>query len=98
MKRTRLQMECVEPTDQVNGSTVYADVKEQEDMAECSPSCITILKELLEKLNGHCRGAALDVAGGDGRLTKGLLIDEYQSVDLFDRCQEGVNRATVALS
>ena len=54
-------MEGVEPTEQVNGSTVYADDKEQEDMAECSASCITILKEHLEKLNGHHRGAALDV-------------------------------------
>ena len=98
MKRTRLQMEGVKPTNQVNGTTVYADDKEQMDMAECSASCIAILKEHLQKLNGHCRGAALDVAGGDGRLSKGLLIDEYQSVDLFDRCHEGISKAAEALS
>ena len=91
-------MEGLEPMDQVKQDTIYADAQELKDMAACSATCIEILKELLKKLNGHCRDFALDVAGGDGRVTLNLLIEEYQSVDLFDRCQVGVDKATEALS
>ena len=71
-------MEGFEPMNQVTQDTVYANDQELKDMAECSASCIKILKESLEKFNGHCRDFALDVAGGDGRLTVDLLIEEYQ--------------------
>ena len=73
---------------------IFADDQELKDMAVCSPKCIAIIKQQLDKLNGHCRGTALDVAGGDGRVALNLLIDEYESVDLFDRCPEAINRAT----
>ena len=44
-------------------------------MAECSPTCISIITEQLKKLNGHSRARALDVAGGNGRVAKELLVN-----------------------
>ena len=40
---------------------------------------------------------ALDVAGGDGRFSKGLLIQRFDKVDLFDQCPLAIKRARVAL-
>ena len=59
-------------------------------MAECSPTCISIITDQLKKLNGHSRARALDVAGGNGRVSKELLTTEYETVDLFDQCPLGV--------
>ena len=52
---------------------------------------------MLKNMTGHSRFRALDVAGGDGRLTKGLLLDEYNIVDLFDQCPEGVKKSKLAM-
>ena len=52
---------------------------------------------MLKNINGHSRFRALDVAGGDGRLSQGLLLDEYNIVDLFDQCPEGVKKARKAM-
>ena len=41
-------------------------------------------KQLLQRLNRHDRVRSLDVAGGYGRVTKHLLLHEYETVDLFD--------------
>ena len=59
-------------------------------MEACGPTCIAILKQQLKKLNGHSRARALDVAGGNGRVSKELLTTEYETVDLFDQCPLGV--------
>ena len=52
---------------------------------------------MLKKMHMHSRFRALDVAGGDARLTKGLLLEEYKIVDLFDQCPEGVKKAKKAM-
>ena len=52
---------------------------------------------MLKNINGHSRFRALDVAGGDGRLSQGLLLDEYNIVDLFDQCPEGVKKSRKAM-
>ena len=44
-------------------------------MEACGPTCIAILKKQLKKLNGHSRARALDVAGGNGRVAKELLVN-----------------------
>ena len=43
-------------------------------------------------MNMHSRFRALDVAGGDARLTQGLLLEKYNIVDLFDQCPVGVKK------
>ena len=48
-------------------------------------------------MDEHPRFRALDVAGGDGRLSKGLLLDQYNIVDLFDQCPIGVKKAKQAM-
>ena len=37
------------------------------------------------------------MAGGDGRLSKGLLLETYDKVDLFDQCPKGVKKARQAM-
>ena len=56
-----------------------------------------VLQAMLIKLNGHSRFRAIDVAGGDGRLTMGLLLDAYDKVDLFDQCPEAVKKAKLGM-
>ena len=90
IKRTRAQMAILDNLGNSHQRNVYADKQEKSEMEACGPSCITILKQQLKKLNGHSRGRALDVAGGDGRVAKELLLYEYETVDLFDQCQKGV--------
>ena len=72
---------------------IYADPEERKEMELCHPRCIEILNNMLELMDEHSRIRALDVAGGDGRLTQSLLLDKYDVVDLFDQCPEGVKRA-----
>ena len=66
-------------------------------MAACSASCVEILKKQLKMLNGHVTLRALDVAGGEGRLSRKLLLKQYDTVDLFDQCAVGVKKAKKAL-
>ena len=40
---------------------------------------------------------ALDVGGGDGRLSKSFLVNSYNIVDLFDQCPIAVEKAKKAL-
>ena len=40
---------------------------------------------------------ALDVAGGDARMSTGFLLNAFAKVDLFDQCPEAVKRARHAM-
>ena len=64
---------------------VYADEVEQARMKICHPHCIEILNQFLARIESHGRYRALDVAGGDGRLTEHFLSHQYPRVDLFDQ-------------
>ena len=50
------------------------------------------MKELLGQLSTLEPTRALDVAGGDGRVSKGLLCGRYLAVDFFDQCPEAVKQ------
>ena len=41
---------------------------------------------------------AIDVAGGDGRLSDSFLQMQYKRVDLFDGCPLAVQRATETMN
>ena len=66
-------------------------------MAICHPECIKILKNFIANVEDHSTLRALDAAGGDGRLSKDLLVGLYSRVNLFDKCPEAVKRAKKVL-
>ena len=66
-------------------------------MAICGPICIEVMKNFLDKLEEPGRLRALDVAGGDGRFTKDLLLERFDKVDLFDVCPTACRKAKQAL-
>ena len=78
-------------------TTVYADEQELAAMEVCHPQCIDILTKFFAQLPQRATHRALDVAGGDGRLSKNLLVKQYNKVDLFDGCPRGVAKAREAL-
>ena len=63
---------------------VYADSEEQQAMEICHPRCIELLQNFADKIVHHGRIRALDVAGGDGRITKDLILASYDRGDLID--------------
>ena len=69
---------------------IYADEEEQKDMEICHPHCIKLLKKFLSGMKNLQTKRALDVAGGDGRLAKNLLVKQFNKVDLFDRCPTAI--------
>ena len=76
---------------------IYADKEELFEIERCHQRCKEILQDLFRKIDCDSRFRAIDVAGGDGRLTLGLLLNEYDKVDLFDQCPEAVKKAKQAM-
>ena len=76
---------------------IYADPKELKEMELCHPRCLEILDTMHKKLGHFPRLRALDVAGGDGRLTQSLLVEQYLVTDLFDQCPQAIEKAKLAL-
>ena len=66
-------------------------------MEQCHNRCVEVLKRFLESIPQRLRHRAVDVAGGDGRLSESLLVKQYKKVDLFDICPEAVKKATTKL-
>ena len=62
-------------------------------MEACHPHCLKILMDFLGGIVHRSLLRALDVAGGDGRLSAGLLLGPYGKVDLFDQCPVAIKRA-----
>ena len=79
-------------------TVVYADDEELAAMEVCHPRCIEILENFLESLPKRAAHRAIDVAGGDGRLSTSFLQNLYRKVDLFDGCPLAVSRAKEAMS
>ena len=67
-------------------------------MEICHPRCLEILAECLESIPERAAHRALDVAGGDGRLSESFLLKHYLKVDLFDGCPLAVSKAQEALA
>lgn len=66
-------------------------------MKICHPRSVEILMTFIGPIFPRSLFRALDVAGGDGRLTMNLLFKSYLKVDLFDQCPEAVKRAKSAM-
>ena len=66
-------------------------------MSACHVRCLEILKSFMGSIAHKGLERALDVAGGDGRVSADLLLEYYKEVNMFDQCPEGVKKAKVAL-
>ena len=62
-------------------------------MESCHPYCIELLKSFLGSIVHRSLFRALDVSGGDGRLSTYLLLRCYRKVDLFDQCPVAIEKA-----
>ena len=76
----------------------YADDEELQNMELCNARCIEVLDEFIGLLPHQLADRAIDIAGGDGRLSTGLLMKKYGTVDLIDICGLGVQRAKNAMN
>ena len=63
---------------------LYADEEEKKTMKLCDKRCIEVMSTFMASIRPHAQFRALDVACGDGRFSKGFLLDKYNMVDLFD--------------
>ena len=66
-------------------------------MKLCHSRSIEVFKKLLGSITHRSLFRALDVAGGDGRLSKDFLVKQYKKTDLFDQCGKAVSKAREAL-
>ena len=66
-------------------------------MTQCHTRSMEVLKGLLGGITPRSLFRALDVAGGDGRLSKSFLLSQYSKVDIFDQCPTAVTKARKAL-
>ena len=66
-------------------------------MRQCHARSLVVLKGLLGGITSRSLFRALDVAGGDGRLSKNFLLGQYCKVDIFDQCPTAVKKARNAL-
>ena len=57
------------------GPVLYADEEELTAMEECHERCLEILRTFLDYVGDRSTFRALDVAGGDGRLSASLLLN-----------------------
>ena len=75
----------------------YADKEELERMESCHQRCIEVLKCFLGGIRPRALFRALNVAGGNGRLSSTFLLQQYGTVDLFDQCAKAVKLARQAM-
>ena len=57
---------------------IFADDEEVEEMKQCHPRCLEILKQFLASIHGRSLFRALDVAGCDGRLCTSMLLKSWR--------------------
>ena len=62
-------------------------------MNQCHEQAVDWMKSFIESLPHHQYTRALEVACGDGRLTRDLLSKMYAEVDLFDQSEDAKKHA-----
>ena len=64
----------------------------------CHQRCVNILHGFVQEIVPCGWTRALDVAGGDARLTTSIVFKYYLFVDLFDQCPDAVSKAKKAFT
>ena len=59
-------------------------------MTVCGPTAMKLMQEFFESLPVKSTDSALDVAAGDGRVSRDLLLPLYNHIDAFDQSHESV--------
>ena len=61
-------------------------------MNACHGPSLRLLRYFFRSLVDMGTGRVLEVAAGDGRVTKDLLRDKYKAIDCFDQCPIAVRK------
>jgi len=72
---------------------VYADEEEQAAIELCHEKCVDVLDDFVRAIGYRGYVRALDVAGGDGRMTSSKVMKPYNHVDFFDQCPVAIKKA-----
>lgn len=59
-------------------------------MEQCHAASIEEIRKIIVNIPSMKRGSVLEVAAGDGRLSKDLLKDIFSRIDCFDQCPQAV--------
>ena len=65
---------------------MYAGKQALANMKKAHEPSVSLMKKFIGSLPELEHARALDVAGGDGRVAKEVLVELFDKVDLFDRC------------
>ena len=70
----------------ISNVPVYAGKQALANMKKVHEPSVSLMKKFIGSLPKLEYARALDVAGGDGRVAKEVLVEIFDKVDLFDRC------------
>ena len=69
---------------------IFANDAEQSNMEKCHAVSIKEIRKFMSELPSMKKESVLEVAAGDGRLSKDLLKGIFQRIDCFDQCPQAV--------
>ena len=69
---------------------MYADEDEVREMELCHENSVRMLRGFLDRLDFLGSERAIEVAAGDGRVSRDLLKDYFEAIDCFDQCSLAV--------
>ena len=78
------------PTQDVEPIRIFANDAEQRNMEKCHAASIQEIRKFMSELPSMKKESVLEVAAGDGRLSKDLLKDIFLRIDCFDQCPQAV--------
>jgi len=71
---------------------LFANQEEVREMNECHAKSVKLLEVVFDKLHHIDRGRVLEVAAGDGRVSRDLLMTRFEAIDCFDQCPVAVKQ------
>ena len=61
-------------------------------MEECHAGRVKLMNGIMNMLSDLNKDIALEACCGDGRLSKDLLTNIFDEVDLFDQCPQAIDK------
>jgi hypothetical protein len=81
-----------QPNEKPRNVQPYANETEQEEMVKCHSASIKYLRSFLDGLAHLGRGRALEVAAGNGIVSRDLLQHKFECIDCFDQCPTALRK------